>query len=168
MPRACNRWLRKIRSPCTGWKSPPRPLHPAAESSMAGATQSAKRSSPEHLFGRLLKSRSCRNSSRGRSPFLNSVEAAAQFACAGDWLMGLVHLPPHPRERGVVVITGGPQYRVGSHRQFTLLARKLAAQNFPVLRFDYRGMGDSEGEPRSFEHMNADIRAAVDVLFAQV
>jgi exosortase A-associated hydrolase 1 len=99
---------------------------------------------------------------------LNSVEAAAQFACAGDWLMGLAHLPPQPRERGVVVITGGPQYRVGSHRQFTLLARKLAALNFPVLRFDYRGMGDSEGEPRSFERVNADIRAAVDALFAQV
>jgi alpha/beta superfamily hydrolase len=48
----------------------------------------------------------------------------------------------------VLVIVGGPQYRAGSHRQFTLLARSLAEQGFAVLRFDYRGMGDSTGAMR--------------------
>ncbi|MGH8729150.1 MAG: hydrolase 1, exosortase A system-associated [Burkholderiales bacterium] len=91
-----------------------------------------------------------------------------QFACDGSWLTGIAHVPPNSSERGVVIITGGPQYRVGSHRQFTLLARALAARNFPVLRFDYRGMGDSEGEPRSFERVDEDVRAAIDTLFAQV
>ncbi|HET6756664.1 MAG TPA: hydrolase 1, exosortase A system-associated [Burkholderiales bacterium] len=81
--------------------------------------------------------------------------------------MGIAHLPDAPSERAMVIITGGPQYRVGSHRQFTLLARKLAAENYAVLRFDYRGMGDSEGEPRSFERVDSDIRAAIDALIAQ-
>jgi exosortase A-associated hydrolase 1 len=64
----------------------------------------------------------------------------------------------------VVIAVGGPQYRVGSHRQFVLLARRLAEHGYPTLRFDYRGMGDSEGIPRSFEQVGADLHAAVDAL----
>jgi exosortase A-associated hydrolase 1 len=62
----------------------------------------------------------------------------------------------------VLVVVGGPQTRVGSHRQFVLLARRLAGSGIPVLRFDYRGMGDSEGEPRAFDTVGEDIRAALD------
>ncbi|KAB8057318.1 hydrolase 1, exosortase A system-associated, partial [Janthinobacterium violaceinigrum] len=58
-------------------------------------------------------------------------------------LVGILSLPAAPGPRGVLIVTGGPQYRVGSHRQFVLLARALAAQGVPVLRFDLRGMGDS-------------------------
>jgi exosortase A-associated hydrolase 1 len=65
---------------------------------------------------------------------------------------------------GVVIIVGGPQYRVGSHRQFVLLARDLAHSGIPVLRFDYRGMGDSDGEVRTFESIEEDIASAVGAL----
>jgi exosortase A-associated hydrolase 1 len=82
----------------------------------------------------------------------------------GANLAGILHLPEQPASRGVIVVVGGPQYRVGSHRQFVLLARDLAAAGVAVLRFDYRGMGDSDGEPRGFEQIDADIRAAVDDL----
>jgi exosortase A-associated hydrolase 1 len=95
-------------------------------------------------------------------------EKAVQFSCGGDALIGVLHVPSAPIRRGVVIITGGPQYRVGSHRQFTLLARRLAARNIAVLRFDYRGMGDSAGESRSFEDVNADVRAAVDTFLGHV
>ncbi|WP_296443774.1 hydrolase 1, exosortase A system-associated [Rhodoferax sp. UBA5149] len=92
------------------------------------------------------------------------TEETTLFACEGDTLLGILAKPEIPSEVGVVVIVGGPQYRVGSHRQFVLLSRTLAAAGYAVLRFDYRGMGDSEGEPRNFEAVSADIAAAIDAL----
>lgn len=67
---------------------------------------------------------------------------------------------------GAVIVVGGPQVRAGSHRQFVRLARALAADGCPTLRFDVRGMGDSSGAPRSFEAITPDIGAAVDALMA--
>jgi exosortase A-associated hydrolase 1 len=84
------------------------------------------------------------------------------FACGQDWLLGVITRPEKPRSRGVLIVVGGPQYRAGSHRQFVLLANDLAAQGHAVMRFDYRGMGDSTGEPRTFENVGEDLRAAVD------
>lgn len=93
---------------------------------------------------------------------MNFEQRALRFQCRGDWLYGVATLPAQARTRGVIIVVGGPQYRVGSHRQFALLARELAARGTPVLRFDYRGMGDSQGDPRSFEDIDDDLRAAVD------
>ena len=97
---------------------------------------------------------------------MNYTEETAQFECAGDRLLGIVAKPETPAKIGVIVIVGGPQYRVGSHRQFVLLSRALATAGYAVLRFDYRGMGDSEGEQRDFETVSADIAAAIDLLQA--
>ncbi|KQV79067.1 hypothetical protein ASD15_20600 [Massilia sp. Root351] len=95
-------------------------------------------------------------------------ERALSFDCGGDCLFGVASVPARPAERGVVVVVGGPQYRGGSHRQFTLLARHLAAQGIAVLRFDYRGMGDAEGEQRDFEMVGEDLRCAIDRFQASV
>ncbi|PHV05291.1 hydrolase 1, exosortase A system-associated [Janthinobacterium sp. BJB412] len=95
-------------------------------------------------------------------------EHALQFSCEDAALIGILSRPRQAATRGVLVVVGGPQYRAGSHRQFTLLARALAAQGIPVLRFDYRGMGDSEGAARDFEAVSADLRAAIDEFFRQV
>lgn len=70
--------------------------------------------------------------------------------------------------RGVVIVVGGPQYRVGSHRQFVLLARELAARGIAVLRFDLPGMGDSGGDPAGFEGATNAIRVAIDTLLQSV
>ena len=101
-------------------------------------------------------------------------ERALSFDCEGCRLYGVVSLPAQATQaaqqvsRGVLIVVGGPQYRAGSHRQFTLLARSLAARGIAAMRFDYRGMGDSEGEMRSFEDVGADIRAALDCFSAAV
>ena len=92
------------------------------------------------------------------------VETPVCFDCAGESLIGIVAEATRPAPVGVVIVVGGPQYRVGSHRQFVLLARSLAAAGWSVLRFDHRGIGDSEGEPRSFEAIDADIAAAIDAM----
>lgn len=93
---------------------------------------------------------------------MNSRDDALAFDCAGERLFGILSRPEAARDIGVVIVVGGPQTRVGSHRQFVLLARSLAAAGFPVLRFDVRGMGDSTGAQRSFDSLTPDIRAAVD------
>ena len=92
------------------------------------------------------------------------------FPCNGDPLMGVIHRAKPGARRGVViVVAGGPQYRAGAHRQFVSLARKLSSRGgYPVLRFDLRGMGDSGGEHRGFQHSDPDQRAAVDALIASV
>lgn len=88
-----------------------------------------------------------------------------RFLCQGCWLIGILHVPDEPLTRGVLIVTGGPQYRVGSHRQFVLLARHLAEHQVPVMRFDYRGMGDSEGDMRDFENIQDDLEAAIGEFF---
>ena len=98
----------------------------------------------------------------------DTVEAALTFPCGDAKLVGILHLPTAPNRRGVVVVVGGPQYRAGSHRQFVLLARDLAEAGYAVLRFDYRGMGDSAGDFAGFEAVETDIRAAVDTLCDRV
>ncbi len=97
---------------------------------------------------------------------MDANELVIKFSVNGEQLFGIYHPPQHkPSGRGVLIVVGGPQYRVGSHRQFVLLARFLAANGIPVLRFDYRGMGDSEGELRTFETIDEDIHAAMNSFF---
>ena len=95
-------------------------------------------------------------------------ERVLAFDCQGERLIGILSMPAQVLARPVLVVVGGPQYRAGSHRQFTLLARGLAGQGIPVLRFDYRGMGDSGGAARDFEAVGDDLRAAADALLANV
>lgn len=86
------------------------------------------------------------------------------FDCAGEELVGIVTTPPGETETAVLVIVGGPQYRVGSHRQFRQLSRFVAARGFAAMRFDARGMGDAGGAQRSFDEIEDDIAAAIDAL----
>lgn len=95
---------------------------------------------------------------------MNYSESVVAFACEGEQLLGIVSRPAAPTDCGIVIVVGGPQYRVGSHRQFVLLARFLAREGVTTLRFDYRGMGDSSGDFRDFIAISSDLRAAVDAL----
>jgi exosortase A-associated hydrolase 1 len=94
------------------------------------------------------------------------TDSGVVFRCMQQSLIGVVSMPEVPGPRGIVIVVGGPQYRIGSHRQFVLLARMLAAEGYPVLRFDYRGMGDSDGEAQPFDDIGDDIDAAVGALAA--
>jgi len=97
------------------------------------------------------------------------TEHAFSFDCAGDVLVGVAAMPAIPSTAtGVLVIVGGPQYRVGSHRQFVLLSRVLAARGIPCMRFDYRGMGDASGTAHDYQSIEPDIRAAVDAFATHV
>ncbi|MBL4589441.1 MAG: hydrolase 1, exosortase A system-associated, partial [Alphaproteobacteria bacterium] len=96
---------------------------------------------------------------------MSHSKKAIAYACEGETVMGILYQPERPLTVGMVLVVGGPQYRVGSHRQFVVLARFLAEQGVSVLRFDYRGMGDSSGVMQDFEQAQPDIKAAVNIFF---
>tara|TARA_R110002110_G_scaffold91264_1_gene237367 strand:+ start:17595 stop:18479 length:885 start_codon:yes stop_codon:yes gene_type:complete len=92
-------------------------------------------------------------------------ETPVVFDCEGDKLVGILHQPEDVASIGVVIIVaGGPQFRVGAHRQFVILGRELTQQGCAVLRFDHRGTGDSAGSFRGFLDMQQDIKTAIDTL----
>jgi len=62
---------------------------------------------------------------------------------------------------GVLIVTGGSQTRIGSHRMFERLALALAGAGYPAFRFDRRGVGDGEGEDPGFRGSAPDLAAAV-------
>ncbi len=95
-----------------------------------------------------------------------AVERAFTFECRGQPLVGICTDPGGDSPLGVLVVVGGPQYRVGCHRQFVLLARSIARRSVPAMRFDYRGMGDSGGEVQTFLDAGPDIPAAIDTFRA--
>ncbi|TVO73588.1 hydrolase 1, exosortase A system-associated [Sedimenticola selenatireducens] len=89
-------------------------------------------------------------------------EHTASFTCNNELLPAIVHPGKRAAKRGVLIVVGGPQYRVGSHRQFVLLARDLAEKGVPAFRFDYRGIGDGTGLLTGFDNISDDICSAID------
>ena len=64
---------------------------------------------------------------------------------------------------GLLIVSGGNELRSGAHRGMAVLAAKIAAAGYPVLRFDRRGVGDSAGENGGFESSAADIFCALQL-----
>ncbi len=90
------------------------------------------------------------------------TEHPVDFSVEDSDLYGILAVPSNPIGVAVVIVVGGPQFRVGSHRQFVLLARHLAKNGILVLRFDYSGMGYSQGPEKKFYEIDDDIKAAVE------
>jgi len=93
-------------------------------------------------------------------------QRALRFHCTGNALIGIVDVPERPLVRGMLILADSSQYRAGSHRQFTLLSRLLAARGVAVMRFDRAGAGDSEGIP-ALQGVD-DIGAAMKEFFIHV
>src|SRR5439155_9776004 len=110
------------------------------------------------------------SASEGAAPARSSreeIEEVVAFQGRQGRLWGVLARPPAAlaaSSMAVLVVVGGPQYRVGSHRQFVSLARRLAKSGFATLRFDYAGMGDSEGARPDFLNCGPDLAAALGAL----
>ena len=99
------------------------------------------------------------------------IEQGVIFNSQGKQLIAIEHLPSSAMasvtstqrqpKKGLIIVVGGPQTRVGSHRLFVYLARALAKKGITVFRFDYSGAGDSEGELSSFTEIQHDLDAAI-------
>ena len=94
-------------------------------------------------------------------------ECPLDITCQGHSVPAILTSPSDATlsaDTAILIIVGGPQYRVGSHRQFVQLARALARAGLTALRFDFRGMGDANGDPQTFEDGGPDLRSAIDCL----
>lgn len=85
------------------------------------------------------------------------------FPCHGDRLMATLDeaLDGAPGGTGLLIVTGGNEVRGGAWNGQAQFAARVAAAGFPVLRFDRRGIGDSEGENGGFRASAPDIVAAL-------
>ena len=87
-------------------------------------------------------------------------------------LAGIIARPssPPPNDMpAVVILNTGIVHRVGHHRMYVSLSRKLAGAGHLVLRFDLSGIGDSEQRNDKLSTIDsslADIKEALDFLAA--
>ena len=97
------------------------------------------------------------------------MEKAVNIQFQNQKLFGILHQPGSVEriETVVMMVVGGPQTRVGSHRLYVQLARYLENRNIAVLRFDYAGTGDSGATFKGFEEAGPSIEAAIDFLYSE-
>jgi len=71
-----------------------------------------------------------------------------RFGASSRQLFGLFHAATGALERAECVVVCNPfgHEAIRAHRLLRIVAERLAAAGFPVLRFDYYGTGDSDGD----------------------
>lgn len=68
---------------------------------------------------------------------------------------------------GLLCVTGGSQVRTGPHRMLHQIAATVAAQGFPVFRYERRGLGDSDGTDPGYRDSGPDLIAAAAAFRAE-
>lgn len=87
------------------------------------------------------------------------------FACEGETLAA--SLDDGGGTTGLLLVIGGSQTRIGSHRMYERLAKALAEKGYPCFRYDRRGVGDSGGEDPGFRGSAPDIAAGAAAFRAE-
>lgn len=80
------------------------------------------------------------------------------FGCEAETLVG--SLDEAAGDTGLLIVSGGNEPRMGAHRGMALLAGRVAAQGWPVFRYDRRGVADSSGANGGWESSAPDLAAA--------
>jgi len=95
------------------------------------------------------------------------MQRAVELSNGGEVIRASLHLPERKRKcPGVLLCHGFTGNRIEAHFLFVKMARALEAQGMAVLRFDFRGSGESQGQ---FEDMTlsqeiSDAKVAFDFL----
>lgn len=78
------------------------------------------------------------------------MEEFISFMVNKRTLRGILHLPGGDRDKypGIVLCHGFTGNKIGRHRVLVKAARFLCSRGYAVLRFDFSGCGDSDGEHR--------------------
>lgn len=99
-------------------------------------------------------------------PADNAMRRHFTFACQGFSCGATIDEPPSAaplsaaQGTGLLIVTGGNEIRSGAHRNQAQLAAAMAQRGHPVMRYDRRGTGDSEGANGGWRHSADDIAAA--------
>lgn len=99
----------------------------------------------------------------------NIKEQAVLFGRASS-LVGVLSRPANGQSSelpAIVILNTGVIHRVGHHRMYVTLARKLASMGHAVLRFDFSGIGDSACRPGDISLIDAykrDVAEAIDLV----
>jgi len=94
-------------------------------------------------------------------------EIPVTFKSKGKQIVGILHLPNKKKVPVIILLHGWAMGKFGNP-QFTFVraAREFSKAGFAVLRFDFRGVGDSEGNwddygtETSLEDLNAALKYA--------
>lgn len=92
------------------------------------------------------------------------TETPFYFRNGDHALFGILHEPATPSRRPPFIFCHPfAEEKLWAHRVLVTFARRLAADGYPVLRFDYMGQGDSQGEFRDSSLVTAlsDVRSAM-------
>lgn len=101
------------------------------------------------------------------------MEKPVTFENFGQQLVGILHVPDgldaEEKAPAIAMFHGFTGHKSETHRLFVKVARSLCRAGFVVLRFDFRGSGDSEGD---FEDMTvpeevSDAKRSMDFLEEQ-
>lgn len=97
------------------------------------------------------------------------MESQVAFLSQGQELFGVLHLPETAPAPAVLMCHGFTGHKAETHRLFVSTARDFCQHGLAVLRFDFRGSGDSAGEFRDMTISSeiADAAAAFEFLAAR-
>jgi pimeloyl-ACP methyl ester carboxylesterase len=98
----------------------------------------------------------------------NATESVRFFGSGVDKMIGSLHQPDGSQTSGLVICSPILADFYGRYRHEVMLGRELAARGTPVLRFHYRGNGNSDGDEAavSFDSLVEDARDAANALRA--
>lgn len=92
-------------------------------------------------------------------------EIPVTFKGHGKQIVGMLHLPSQKNAPVIIMCHGWSGSKIGAHNAFFVRAsREFSKSGFAVLRFDFRGSGDSEGEwkNQNTTSMLEDLDTAID------
>lgn len=94
------------------------------------------------------------------------LEEFVNIPCGKSTITGIIHHPntesPSNTTTGFIIVSGGIQTRVGSHRQYVKLCRALAKHGVSCLRYDHFGVGDSLGEFSDIKERAEQLRELIN------
>lgn len=82
------------------------------------------------------------------------------FRCEGERLAATID--DAGGSAGLLLVIGGSQTRIGSHRMYERLSKALAEKGYPCFRYDRRGVGDSDGDDPGYRTSGPDVVAAAN------